>query len=257
MEALRSVSLELYRILSQVGSYLAPPLQELSYDTNIPALLALIYGTLGSVAPCQMSANAGAIAYLTNRAGTERRWIWRDTTAYLLGKVVVYTVLGVFAITLGLQLPTGAMVVLRKLFGPLMILLSLQFLGVLRLRLPLGGALSEWLQRHLPGRGDGGAFLLGATYSLAFCPTMALLFFGWLVPLGIRAPGPGGLVLPAIFAVGTAIPLLFFAGFLALGFGLVRQWMTGVRRLDRYVRIATGLIFLVAGLNDTVLYWFL
>ena len=204
MEALRSVSLELYRILSQVGSYLAPPLQELSYDTNIPALLALIYGTLGSVAPCQMSANAGAIAYLTNRAGTERRWIWRDTTAYLLGKEVVYTVLGVFAITLGLQLPTGAMVVLRKLFGPLMILLSLQFLGVLRLRLPLGGALSEWLQRHLPGRGDGGAFLLGATYSLAFCPTMALLFFGWLVPLGIRAPGPGGLVLPAIFAVGTA-----------------------------------------------------
>lgn len=70
-------------------------------------------------------------------------------------------------------------------------------------------------------------------------------------------PGLGGLALPALFAIGTALPLLPFAAFLAFGLGASRQWIQRVRNWDRYVRLVAGLVFLLAGLNDTILYWFL
>ncbi len=60
-----------------------------------------------------------------------------------------------------------------------------------------------------------GAFVLGMAFALAFCPTLFLLFFGLLIPLTLASAG--GLIFPALFALGTAAPLLAL-----LGLGLVR-----------------------------------
>lgn len=254
---LRSLSLALYQLLSQVGAQVNDPLNALAHQWNIPALSAVLFGIIGSLAPCQMSANAGAIAYLSRRAEEDHGSVWRDSAAYVLGKMVVYSLLGAAAILLGIKLPTPVMALLRRAFGPMMILFGLYLLGAFRLQFSVGDRLSAWVQRRLPGHGDAGAFFLGSAYSLSFCPTMTLLFFGLLVPLGVGVPGVGGLVLPSLFALGTALPLLLFATFLALGQGLFRTWMRGVRRWDRYIRILAGTIFLLAGVNDTIIYWFL
>lgn len=255
LEALRELSLTWYAWLSRLGAELTQPLQGLAYRADLPALSALALGVIGSMAPCQMSANVAAIAYASGRAAAGPRGVLRTAVAYLAGKIAVYAGLGGAAIGLGYGLPAPALGMVRRLVGPAMILLGLSMLGLVRLHFSPGTALAGRVLRRLPDRGAAGAFLLGAGYSLAFCPTMALLFFGLLVPLGIRSQG--GLALPAFFAAGTALPLLSYCAFLSLGLGARRDWLEGTRRLDRYVRAVAGTAFVVLGVNDTLLYWFL
>ncbi|MFC0418345.1 sulfite exporter TauE/SafE family protein [Cytobacillus solani] len=53
-----------------------------------------------------------------------------------------------------------------------------------------------------------GSFLMGATFSISFCPTMFSLFFFGLMPLVLNSSY--GAFLPPIFAIGTSVPLIVF-----------------------------------------------
>lgn len=267
LDTLRDWSLAWYTLMSRFGSSVTAPIQGLVYrDLGLPFISALLLGVIGSLAPCQMSANISAIAFVSRRATSGKGTVWRDAAAYLAGKVIVYSAIGAAAILLGFTLPTWALVLLRKLTGPLMIIVGLYTLKLIRFHFVIGDGFTRQLierlaaaQRALPGGdrqyGSAGSFLLGAIYALTFCPTMVLLFFGVLVPLGLRSAS--GVVLPAFFALGTALPLLAYVTFLISGLGASGDWLRGVRRADHYLRLAVGSIFLVLGVNDTILYWFL
>lgn len=237
-----------YALLSQWSAAVGEPLRELMAGQNIPALSALILGLIGGLAPCQVTANAGAIAYISQ----EERPLWRTVRDYLAGKAAVYLILGFLAAMLGLKIPTPVMAVLRKLTGPMMILMGLYFLGWLSLRGTTGERVTGWIRAHAPRRGSP-ALWLGVAFSLGFCPTMALIFFGALVPLVIEAQT--GMILPVLFAIGTALPVLIWAAALSAGKGVAGRWVKGVRRMDRWVRIIVAAAFLILGLNDTILYW--
>ena len=73
-----------------------------------------------------------------------------------------------------------------------------------------------------------------------------------LAPL-IIASG-AGLLFPALFAIGTAIPILLLTPLIGAGRG---RWQASARRLrasGRVVNLVAGIVFLLAGLNDTFLY---
>src|SRR5690606_34404801 len=99
----------------------------------------------------------------------------------------------------------------RKLIGPLFILMGLFFLGWIKFRFSFGFKMSSGLAK-ISERvgGKAGAFLMGVAFSLGFCPTMVLLFFGWMMPVALQSPY--GIILPSVFAVGTSFPLLIFFG---------------------------------------------
>jgi cytochrome c biogenesis protein CcdA len=67
-----------------------------------------------------------------------------------------------------------------------MLLVGLAMLGVWRPRLALGHAFSLRLRQRVAG-GPRGAFLLGIAFSFAFCPTLGLLFFGYVIPMSIAS----------------------------------------------------------------------
>jgi cytochrome c biogenesis protein CcdA len=240
-----------YALLSQWSAQVGEPLQQVLRSQNLPAVSALLLGLIGAVAPCQVTANAGAIAFVS-QAGSEQRPLWRIVRDYLLGKAAVYILLGFLAAMLGFRVPTPVMALLRKLTGPLMILMGLYFFGLIRLRGEAGARITEWVQAHAPRRGSP-AFWLGVAFSLGFCPTMAMLFFGALVPLILDSPA--GMLLPVIFAIGTALPVILWALALSAGRGAANRWVKSVRRLDKAVRVLVAAVFLLLGLNDTVLYW--
>lgn len=251
MEQLVEMAYRWYSVMSQLSAWAGAPLQQALGSQSIPAVSALLLGLLGGLAPCQVSANAGAIAYVT-RAGQEKRPLWIVVRDFLAGKAAVYVLLGFLAAMLGLQLSPPVMAVLRKLTGPLMILIGLYLLGVWRWQSTAGERVTAWLEQRAPRRGSP-AFWLGVAFSLGFCPTMALIFFGALVPLVVQAPA--GLVLPVIFAAGTAAPVLLWALALTAGRSAANRWLRQVRGADRYVRWGAAGIFLLMGFNDTVLYW--
>ena len=50
-------------------------------------------------------------------------------------------------------------------------------------------------------------------FALAFCPTSGVFYFGMLIP--ISASAEAGYLLPVLFAIATALPLLVVAWILA------------------------------------------
>jgi len=139
--------------------------------------------------------------------------------------------------------------------GFVVVLLGLGFLGLVRLPGSVGGGLAARLQAWSSGRGARGAFLLGVAFSFTFCPTLFWLFFGLTVPLALQSAV--GWSYPGLFAVGTGLPLLAFATLFTAGSDLVGRWMRRVGGMYRVAARIAGVVFLLAGLNDTVTYWFL
>jgi len=159
---------------------------------------------------------------------------------------------------LGLQLQQAAIpvvVVIRKAVGPLMILIGLGLVGLIRLRGSVGREFFFWLQSRIPQTGVAGAFSLGVVFSFTFCPTLFWLFFGLMIPLALISTG--GWVFPGIFAVGTTLPLLAFVGLLAMGSDMGRTLTGRLKKSGRRITQFSGVIFILAGINDTLTYWFI
>jgi len=247
--------LQYYGFLSSLTTTLSEPLTELSYAVNIPFLSALILGLLGATSPCQLSTNVAALAYISRGAAQPGR-AWAAALAYLMGKLTVYTLLGGAIVFLGLQLDKMSIpviVAVRKAMGPLFILLGLLMLGILRSRVSVGERLSTWLELRFPHRGVWGAYGLGLAFSLAFCPTLFWLFFGLTIPLALSSAG--GVVFPAIFAVGTTLPLLFFVALAITSTESLGASVRRIKSLDKVISRVAGVVFLLVGINEIVLYW--
>lgn len=253
---MQNLALEWYAFLSRLNAAVAGPLSAWSDGLQLPLVSALLFGLIGSTSPCQLTTNAGALAYLVREA-SNRRAVARSALAYLLGKALVYTVAGVAVILAGRQLAQSSVpviVVARKTLGPLMILIGLYILGWLPLHVSVGRRVSWWLERRA-GPGASGAFLLGTAFSFAFCPTLFLLFFGLTIPLALTSPI--GMVYPGVFALGSTLPLLGLAGLLTVRAGATQAYMAGTRRVSAWLQPAAAIVFILAGLNDTLVYWFL
>ncbi len=232
------------------------PLAELATGSRFFLLSSILLGLLGSLAPCQLTTNATAAAYVVARGGTGRQPL-ATALAYVLGKAVVYTALGLTVMLAGAQagrwwsIPAAG--VARRLAGPLMLAVGLYLLGVWRLRfslkVPGAARLERWVATR---RGAPGAFGLGLLYGLAFCPTLLVLFFGLVIPTALGAPV--GWLAPAGFAVGTAVPVLLAAALLDSADG-DRPLVSG--RRGRRIQQAAGLVMILAGAHDTLLYWLL
>ena len=245
---------EWYIFLSQLSASVGEPLRQFNDRIEFPLLSALLFGLIGATAPCQLTTNLSAIAYVSRRLGEGRPWL--EAVTYTLGKVLMYTLAGGTVIGLGFQIQASTVpvvVVARKILGPLLIVIGLVFIGLLRLRISFGQRLTEAIQRRIFVRGAWGAFLMGIVFSFAFCPTLFLLFFGLSIPLGLRSNA--GLLVPGLFAVGTALPLLVYAGLLAVGSGLAGTLPLRLSRSHAAVRRVAGVILILAGINDTLTYW--
>ncbi len=93
-------------------------------------------------------------------------------------------------------------------------------------------------------------------FSFAACPTLFVLFFGTLIPLAITT-SIGGLTFPAIFAIGTTVPLILFVALLAFGAQSVTPFVRRLRAADVWVSRLAAIVFIVVGANEILLYWFL
>jgi cytochrome c-type biogenesis protein len=254
MELIQELMREWYVFLSQTSVALSVPVKQLADASQLPILGVLLIGLVGALSPCQLTTNLSAMAYVSRRAGEGQ--VWSEALAYTVGKVLVYTLTGGTVIYLGLQLQQSAIpvvVVTRKIVGPLMILIGFGLLGLIRLRGSFGRRLSCWLEARLPKRGLIGAFSLGAVFSFTFCPTLFWLFFGLMIPLAVISAG--GWIFPGLFALGTVLPLLVFAGLLASGNDLSSKLTERLSRYQRRISQVSGAVFILAGINDTLTYW--
>lgn len=244
----------MYSFFSKISSFLSEPFANAA-QSNIAFLAALFLGFVGSVAPCQLSSNVAAITYFGNRQ-FQTKLSWPETAMYILGKIALFSLFGVLFWLFGQQISRDMIPLFsysRKLLGPLLILIGLFLLGLIRLPFHLGARFSEFMKSiAVRVGGKNGAFLMGVAFSAGFCPTMFVLFFGSLMPLALESSY--GVILPSVFAIGTAMPFLLFAG-LAVGFGLDRVMVKRARRYGLWIQRLAGVLFMVLGVSDTLTYW--
>jgi cytochrome c biogenesis protein CcdA len=217
------------------------------------ALAALWLGILTSISPCPLATNIAAISYIGRRV-ERTALVLLSGLLYTLGRTLAYMVLGA-AIVAGLLAIPGVSRFLQKymhlLLGPLLIIAGMFLLELISFR-KAGGGVSEGLQQRVDRSGVWGALLLGIVFALTFCPTSAALFFGSLIPLAVEHRS--SLLLPALYGVGTALPVIVFAALIALSAHLVARAFNALSRIELWARRLTGVVFIVVGIFLTLRY---
>jgi cytochrome c-type biogenesis protein len=99
-----------------------------------------------------------------------------------------------------------------------------------------------------------GSGLLGFLFSLAFCPVSAALFFGSLLPLAIQQESTW--LLPAVFGMGSALPVLIFGILLTLARQTATRAFGNLQKIDRWLLPLTGWLLVGIGLFLIVRQWF-
>jgi len=229
-------------------------LSGLAAGAGVPVLSAFFLGLITAIAPCPLATNIAALAYISRRIA-DRRYAVVTGALYTLGRMFSYSLLGVLIIVGGLEIPGMATFLQSwgaRILGPLLIVIGVVMLFINRLTFGLGGEKLSALGNRVAGWGVFGGFLLGVVFALAFCPYSAILFFGLLIPLSIQTAG--GVSLPAVYAVGTGLPVLIFGILIAAGVSWVSNWFNAVTRAEKIIRIIASLIFIGVGIYYVVLW---
>jgi cytochrome c-type biogenesis protein len=216
-------------------------------ESVLAAASALWLGILTSISPCPLASNIAAVSYVGRRVGAPRRVLLAGI-AYSLGRALTYVVVAAVVVASLLSIPNVSLFLQRRMnqvLGPLLILVGLVMFGWLRLPWSMSRGVGP-LEHRLASGGIVGAAGLGIVFALSFCPVSAGLFFGGLLPL---ATGTGSrLALPAIYGIGTGLPVVVVAGLLASGIGGIGRAFDAITRFERVATRLTGAVFVGAGI---------
>ena len=218
---------------------------------------ALWLGVLTSISPCPLATNIAAISYISRRAD-QTRLALLSGVLYTVGRTLTYVVLGVLLTASLLSVPEVSHWLQRsmnRLLGPLLIVVGMFLLELLKLPSGRGSRWAEALRARAEGMGVWGAGLLGILFALTFCPLSAALFFGSLIPLSLST---GSVVLlPALYGIGTAVPVFAFALVISLGATGLGRAFSRVSAFDKWARLITGVVFILVGLYLTLTFVYL
>jgi len=204
-------------------------------------------GILTSISPCPLATNIAAVSFIGQRVARPREAV-ATGLLYGLGRSLAYVAIAAILVRSLLSAGEVSHALQRymtRLLGPLLVVVGMLLLGLVRL--PVSGA--GWIGRVGPKVAGWGAFsglALGVLFALSFCPVSAALYFGSLMPLAVRHES--SILLPALYGVGTALPVFVFAVAIAAGTGAVARAFDRIAKFERRARAATGLVFVVAGI---------
>jgi cytochrome c biogenesis protein CcdA len=218
-------------------------------------LSALWLGVLTAISPCPLAANVAAVSFVGRRAARGRA-VFLAGLFYTLGRMLTYVLLGVLIVASLLSIQSVANALqqyMNKALGVILILVGMILLGLIRVSLP-GAGVSEAMRKRAEAWGIWGAGFLGVVFALAFCPVSAALFFGSLIPLSVKYNS--SVALPAVYGLGTGLPVLLFAVLMALGVRTLARTFGRLSQVERWGSRVTGLVFVIVGVYFCLAYVF-
>jgi cytochrome c-type biogenesis protein len=237
---------------------------------------ALYLGLLTSISPCPLATNIAAISYVGRKVG-DSRWVLAAGLLYTLGRCLLYISLAVLLATTAMSIPAVSLFLqkyMHLVLGPIFLLLGMFLVGLITFS-GGGTVMTEGMQKRIDAMGIWGALLLGILFAVAFCPTSAVWFFGLialllgseagaltaeLTKIGISLPDaslPGAtVVLPLVYGIGTAVPVLLVAFLLAYSAKSVGKTYNMLSKVEWWARQITGWVFILAGVWFSLKYVF-
>ena len=224
-------------------------LQTLLDNSSTPVLTAFLLGLLTALSPCPLATNIAAIGFI-GKEMEDRKRVFRNGLLYTLGRILAYTLLGFVLILIlkegssmfGIQKTIGTWG--ERVLGPALLVIGLFMLFGDRLNLPQFGFKGN--AEGLARKGGWGSLLIGILFALAFCPTSGVFYFGMLIPLS--ATTTAGYLLPAVFAIATALPVLVVAWILAFSVQQMGRFYGRMRTVQRWMNLFVGVLFIGIGI---------
>lgn len=232
-------------------------LQQLLDSSTVPIVTAFLLGLLTAVSPCPLATNITAIGFISKDIEGRHRIFWNGIL-YSIGRIITYAGIGFILIPI---LREGASIyAIQKAIGrygeiviaPALIIIGLFMLFGNKLNLPKLGfnGRGDKLGKH----GGIGALLLGILFSLAFCPTSGVFYFGILMPMS--AAETGGYLLPVAYAIATGLPVIIVAWILAYSVVGLGKFYHRIQTFQKWMNLIIALLFIGVGIYFGVMLWF-
>ena len=218
---------------------------------------ALWLGLLTSISPCPLATNIAAISYVGKQVDRPVQVLFAGLL-YTLGRTVSYVLVALIVVKSLLSISSVSMFLqqnLNKALGPVLLVVGVLLLDVIPWPWTGGGSgVLEKIQGRVRSMGLWGAGLLGLAFALTFCPVSAALFFGSLIPLAVKHES--SVVLPSIYGVGTALPVVVFSVILAFATNRLSKAFNALTVIERWMRRITAGVFIVVGGYYCLIYIF-
>lgn len=229
-------------------------LSNLANTSEFALLSAFILGLLTAISPCPLATNITATAYISKNIQEPKKVFWSGII-YTLGRATSYSLIGLILFFGASKFQVAKLFSQygERLLGPLLIIVGLIMLNVISLNFLGTSNLQERFSEKFKDKGHVGSYLLGVIFALAFCPYSGALFFGVLIPMTIV--DASGLYLPIVFAIGTGLPVIFFAYLLAFSVGKMSHYYNKVKRIEKVMRYIIGGVFIIVGLYYVTMFF--
>jgi len=229
-------------------------LDQLLSQSNLPILSAFLLGLMTAISPCPLATNITATAYISKNLGDKKK-IFISGLVYTLGRAISYTTLGVILYFGASKFDVSSFFHSygERLLGPVLIIIGIFMLDIISFNFPGVGGLTEKLNGEKIKGSYWGALLLGLIFALAFCPYSGILYFGMLIPISISQPD--GLFLPFVYAIATGLPVIIIAYLLAFTLSGVGGFYNKVKTFEFWFRKVAAIIFILAGLYFTYIFF--
>ena len=219
-------------------------------NSSLPIFTAFLLGLLTAISPCPLATNIAAIGYISKDVVNQKH-IFRKGLLYTLGRIVSYTLLGIVLIIIlkegsslfGIQKFIGKYG--EMILGPALLIIGFFMLFGSKLPLPKFGFSGRGGEK-VAKKGGWGALLLGMLFAMAFCPTSGVFYFGMLIPMA--ALETGGYLLPVVFAIATALPVIIVAWILAFSVQSIGSFYGTMQTVQKWLNWIVGGLFLAIGL---------
>lgn len=223
--------------------------------SGIPLVAAFFIGLLMTFTPCPLATNITAIAFISRKIDDSRHTLFVGVL-YALGRMAAYISLTALIVYAGLNIQSISFFLQEygeKLIGPFLVVMGILMLEIVDIPLPGGHG---WLQRielSLGEKGYLGGFLLGVIFALALCPFSAVLFFGMLIPIALKAGD--ALLVPAVFAIATALPVIIISLVLVGGVKRVSGMMDAMQKMEKWITWTVAALFIIVGIYYIVIVY--
>lgn len=204
-------------------------------DKTLQYVITFLEGIISFISPCMLPMLPLYISYFAGGADKKHRTLMR-AAAFVLGFTAVFTLLGLFAGTLGSFL-TKYHTAVGIVCGAVVIVFGLSYLEVIRLPFFKGMSGGKSVT------GVVSAFLFGAIYSVSLTPCVGAFLGSAIMLASASGEALKGTLLLLAYSLGLGVPFLFSAVLI----DRLSSVFSAIKKHYRIINIVCGIFLIIVG----------
>lgn len=198
-------------------------------------IITFLEGIISFISPCMLPMLPVYISYFAGNADKKQHTLIR-AAAFVAGFTVVFSLLGLFAGTLGAFLSSYKPAV-NLVCGLIVIVFGLHYLEIIRIPLFKG------MQRMHTVNSVFSAFLFGVIYSVSLTPCVGAFLGSALMLASASGTAVQGVLLLVTYSLGLGVPFLISAVLIEQLGGAFRF----IKQHYRIINLVSGIFLIVTG----------